>query len=148
MMPDKKKPRRERRAGVVRSAVRKRKRSEAAEQRAAELVVDAGREQVDVLLDAVRAETAVEGDVLAIQEDMVVFEAERPVRSEAVFDAGADRGTPTGVVVRAEVRAGDVRVQIELVVDNRGTALGVQQHVVEGVADLAGEPAEGIHLAV
>src|SRR3569832_170294 len=115
------------------------------ERRAAEPVVQASREQVHVLLDAGGLDAG-EGVVLATQEDVVVLEAERPVRREAVFEAGADRRTPAGVAGRAEVRSSEA--DVILVVDHGRTALGVQQHVVPGVTELTGEQAERIGLAV
>src|ERR1700686_2738312 len=72
--------------------------------RAAELVVQADGDQVDVLLDVVGAgghpgnrEDAGEAVVVGAHEQMVVFDGGRPVRSEAVFEADANRATPTGV---------------------------------------------------
>src|SRR5207248_2782209 len=109
-------------------------------------------DEVDVLLDAVvgeegagRAKSAVVGeDVGAIaHEQVVVLDGGRPVRGEAELDAGADRATPAGGVADAgdnHVGAGEVAA--EAVIGDRSTTLHVEQHVVEGVADLAGEEAE------
>src|SRR6187431_250826 len=68
--------------------------------RTAEAIVDAGSHEVSVLLDVVVAGVnaeKVEGVVVGAHEQMVIFDAERPVRSKAIFQAGANRGTPTGV---------------------------------------------------
>src|SRR3954447_15847629 len=77
---------------------------------------------------------------------MVVFEADRPVRGEAVFDADADRAAPAGVVGTIELGSGqttrsDTAVAIA---GDGGAALHVKQCVIPGVADLAREQAESI----
>src|SRR5258708_17890732 len=120
---------------------------------AAELVVQANGDQVDILLDVVGAgghagnrEDAGEGGVMVAHEQMVVFDRGRPVRSEAVFEADANRATPTGVGRTIEDGAGTSDQTFVLVVGDRSTALDVEQGVVPGVADLAGEQAEGIDL--
>src|SRR3954453_11329471 len=123
--------------------------------RAAESVVDAGGDQINVLADAVsareradRRQRAVGGerDVMAAHEQMVVFEADRPVRRKAVFDADADRAAPAGVVGTVELGScktarSDAAVAIA---SDGGAALHVKQCAVPGVADLAGEQAESI----
>src|SRR3954469_938010 len=123
--------------------------------RAAESVVDAGGDQINVLADAVsareradRRQRAVGGerDVVTAHEQMVVFEADRPVRGEAVFDADADRAAPAGVVGTIELGSGqttrsDAAVAIA---GDGGAALHVKQCVIPGVADLAREQAESI----
>src|SRR3954449_10502113 len=73
-----------------------------AEARAAELVVQADEAHVDVLTDAVGRGHQREGDVLVLQEDVVVLDANRPVRGETVLEAGTDRATPTGLIVRGQ----------------------------------------------
>src|SRR3569832_2358990 len=105
------------------------------ERRAAEPVVQASREQVHVLLDAGGLDAG-EGVVLATQEDVVVLEAERPVRREAVFEAGADRRTPAGVAGRAKIRSSEAN--IILVVDHGHTALGGRRRGGPGGAGRAG----------
>src|SRR5689334_20834288 len=73
----------------------------------AELVVDASGDEIDILTDAAlgheqaRSEDgAVADEVIGpvLHEQVIVFDAGRPVRGEAIFQAGADRGTPTGVI--------------------------------------------------
>ena len=70
--------------------------------RAAELVVEAGRDHIDILADPVAENgtdtssyTAKERIVGATHEEVIVFDAERPVRSEEVLKTDADRATPT-----------------------------------------------------
>src|SRR6187549_889250 len=67
--------------------------------RATPTVVDTGGNQIDVLTDAIggerragRAEQTVvgEGVGLVLHEHVIVVDAERPVRGEAVFQADAD----------------------------------------------------------
>src|SRR5689334_17704218 len=75
--------------------------------RAAPAVVHANGDHVDILTDAlVREQRAGErtasstGDervIAAAHEQVVVFEADRPVRREAEFGAGADDTTPAGI---------------------------------------------------
>src|SRR3954462_5924472 len=64
------------------------------EDRAAELVVQASGDEIDVLADAIAADHAAEraGEVvgLVLHEQVIVFDADRPVRSEAVFETDAD----------------------------------------------------------
>src|SRR5947207_11286892 len=81
-------------AGSVRSVLR--------DDRAAELVVQAGGDEIDVLTDAVGAEGEAarrgEGVGTVLHEQVIVLDANRPVRGEGVFEAGADRAAPAGVV--------------------------------------------------
>src|SRR5438477_3362214 len=66
--------------------------------RTAEAVVQADEAHVDVLADSggnrERARRRAGSDVVGSHEQMVVLDADRPVRSEAEFEAGADRATP------------------------------------------------------
>src|SRR5438045_426769 len=80
-----------------------------AEDRATELVVQADETHVDVLTDAIGRGHQREGHVLVLQEDVVVLDTHRPVRCEAVLEAGTDRATPTGLVVRGQQRAATCR---------------------------------------
>src|ERR1700754_500744 len=128
----------------------KRANSVLCDDRAAELVVQASGDQIDVLADTIAAErqAARGGEVvgLVLHEQVVVFDADRPIRSEAVFQTDADGAAPVGVV------AGGRELRTEPVVDAvaiRGhsrTALDVEQRVVEGVTDLAGEQTERVDL--
>jgi len=68
--------------------------SVAADRRSAELVVQARGEEIDVLLDMVGDQEAGRRiDVPVAHEEVIVFEAERRVRSEGVFDAGCASGS-------------------------------------------------------
>src|SRR5215213_8142430 len=62
--------------------------------RAAELVVQASSDEIDVLTDAIGAEEAAarrsEGVGTVLHEQVIVLDANRPVRSKGVFEAGAD----------------------------------------------------------
>src|SRR5690242_3049575 len=70
--------------------------------RPAEAIVDPGRYHVDVLTDAVLGGEAAGGSResvgLTVEEDMIVFHADRPVRGEADLDAGADSGAPARII--------------------------------------------------
>ncbi|KTT92199.1 hypothetical protein NS44R_14730, partial [Mammaliicoccus sciuri] len=79
---------------------------------------------------------------------MVVFDTSGPVRREADFDAGADGAAPAGVAGAAGEHAGRREEGPVTIVGQRRTTLGVQQHVVDGVADLAGEQAERVDLGL
>src|SRR3954453_20693265 len=116
-----------------------------AEARAAELVVQADEAHVDILTDAIGRRHQREGDVLVLQEDVVVPDANRPVRREAVLQAGTDRATPAGLIGRGQQCAAKGRDFI-LAADDSRTALGVNEDVVPGVADLTGDQTERIDL--
>src|SRR3954451_17171476 len=116
-----------------------------AEARAAELVVQADEAHVDILTDAIGRGHQREGDVLVLQEDVVVLDANRPVRGETVLEAGTDRATPTGLIVRGQQCAAKGRDFILAAGDSR-TALGVNEDVVPGVADLTGDQTERVDL--
>src|SRR6266404_6536946 len=70
--------------------------------RATPAIVDANRNEIDVLSDAVGAEEGAgrvdEGVGAILHEQVVVFDSGRPVGGEAVFEAHADHATPAGVV--------------------------------------------------
>src|SRR6185295_18852427 len=64
----------------------------------------------------------------------------------AVFEAGTDRATPAGVAGRGEQRTAAESGDLVLVADHSGTTLDVDQDVVPGVPDLAGDQTERIDL--
>src|SRR5947209_7836302 len=113
---------------------------------AAELVVQANEAHVDVLTDAIGRRHQREGDVLVLQEDVVVLDANRPIRGKTILDAGADGAAPTGLVVRGQQRAGGRAEHLVLAAGHSRTALDVEQDVVPGVADLTGDQTERIDL--
>src|SRR3954468_4747366 len=120
--------------------------------RTAPAIVDADGNEVDVLTDALRAEEVTDRDqgtvadkvVAALaHEEVVVFDRGRPVRREAELETGADGAAPAGVA--DGVRELNVRSGIEgaeTVAGDGTAALHVEQHIAEGIADLAGEEAE------
>src|SRR3954451_23028084 len=75
---------------------------------------------------------------------MVVFNAGRPVRCEAVLPAHPHGTTPAGRACRGQFNAGRRGEDAETVVRHRRAALEVKQRGVPGVADLAGEQADAI----
>jgi hypothetical protein len=119
--------------------------------RATPFVVYADGNEIDVLIDPIGAEEDAsrrdEGVGTVLHEQVIVFDRSRPVRGEAVFEAGADRATPTGVVkVVGNLRPGGCEGDPEVIVGDRRAALDVEQYVVGGPADLAREQAERVDL--
>src|SRR4051812_31454127 len=116
--------------------------------RATPTVVDAHRDEIDVLTDPDGGEGTAsrggEGQVPVAHEQVIVFEGGRPVRSKAVFEADANRAAPTGFVDAAGEGAGRVGEGAIAIPGNGGTALDVEQGAVEGPADLTGEQAKCI----
>src|SRR5262249_38295705 len=115
----------------------------------AEAVVDADGDEIDVLTDAIGAEEdgsrRVEGVGAILHEQVVVFEADRAVGSEAEFDAGADHATPAGVVIGGGgENVGSDHEGAVAIRSHRGAALHVEEDVVGGPADLAGDQAERV----
>src|SRR5262249_6767932 len=79
-------------------------RSVLGDHRAAEAVVQTDEAHIDVLADIVSESHSVdarreEDDVMVAKENMVVFDADRPVRGKADFQTGADRAAPPGLVI-------------------------------------------------
>ena len=87
---------------------------------------------------------------------MIVFERDRPLRGEAEFDAGSNHAAPTGLTClrerapRSNAKSssdgsyGGVRYPGIFVVGKGRAALQICEHVVPGIADLAGEETDGI----
>src|SRR5262249_39685350 len=82
-------------------------------------------------------------DIARTHEEVVVFDTNRPIRSEADLDAGTDRATPASVGCggnggpRDDEGAGAV-------VDHGRAALDVQENVVPSVPNLPGDEAETV----
>jgi hypothetical protein len=108
------------------------RRSVLRDHRAAELVVHADRDEIDVLTDAVGARGHAgrrgEGKGTILHEQVIVFHRGRPVRSEAVLEADADGAAPAGVVAGAASGCtGGDRVDAVAIVRHSRTALDVEQ---------------------
>ena len=75
---------------------------------------------------------------------MIVFDANRPIRRKADFEARSDRSAPAGParLVVQDARSGDQAAV--LIVRNGHAALCVPKQVLPGQADLAGEQAKGV----
>src|SRR5438552_3694724 len=120
--------------------------------RAAELVVRARGDEIDVLTDAVGADEAAtrrgESVGTILHEQVIELDANRPVRGESVFEASADRATPAGVVAGDASERASNGVDAVAIRGHRSTALDVEQDVVDGIADLTGEQAERIDVRV
>ena len=125
------------------------RRSVLRDDRATPAIVDANGDEIDVIADAIGAEGEAawrdEAKIAVLHEQVIVFDAGRPVGSEAKFEARADAGAPAGVVARGSNY--DTRGNIADAVTIRGdgrTTLDIEQNVVGGPADLTGEQAEGV----
>ena len=77
-------------------------------------------------------------------EQVVVFNTERPVWCEAVLKSDADGAAPAGRAGRGQFNAGNRFEDAKAVARHRRTALYVEQRLIPGVADLAGEEANTI----
>ena len=77
-------------------------------------------------------------------EQVVVFNTKRPVRCEAVLKSNTDGAAPAGRAGRGQFNAGKRFEDAKAVARHRRTALYVEQRLIPGVADLAGEEADTI----
>ena len=77
-------------------------------------------------------------------EQVVVFNTKRPVRCEAVLKSDAHGAAPAGRAGRGQFNAGKRFEDAKAVACHRRTALYVEQRLIPGVADLAGEEADTI----
>src|SRR5712675_1473718 len=122
--------------------------------RATPTIVDADRDKIDVLADAIIAErrggntdhaVVEEVDGAILQEQMIVFDRGRPVRGEAIFEADTDRDAPAGVITGiGDFHLGSGEADAEVIRHHSRAALEVEQRVVGGVTNLTGEQAERI----
>src|SRR5271154_2458361 len=113
---------------------------------AAELVIHARGDDIGVLADMVGDEASSRDHVLVAHEQVIVLEAERPVRGKSILKANADRSTPAAFAGSVETHAG--RNRRVLVIGDRGTTIYVEQRTVPSITDLASEQAEGINLGL
>ena len=91
---------------------------------------------------------------------MIVFDRDGPLPRESEFDAGPHDTTPPGFARRREGTARPhagpssdgrdrgVRYAVIFVVGERRPALHIREHIVPGVADLAGEETDRIDLGL
>src|SRR5260370_1792344 len=118
--------------------------------RAAELVVHADGDEIDVLTDAIGTEERASrrGEAVGAlrHEQVIVLDRGRPVRGEAVFEADADHATPAGVVAGGGRESAASGVDAVTIRGHRSTTLEVEQDVVGGIADLTSEQAERVDL--
>src|SRR5436190_2805697 len=120
--------------------------------RAAEAVVEAGGDHVDILMDGFAARERARNDrrgqdeVAVTHEEVIVFDRNRPVRGKAVFEADTDSAAPAcfGRAIEHETGVGGHAGVV--VAGRRDATLHVAEDVVPGVANLAGDHAEGIDL--
>jgi hypothetical protein len=76
---------------------------------------------------------------VAHPEKIVVFNADRPIRCEAVLKASPDRPTPTCPFCLNDANAVDTIEKIPPLVGDRSAALHVPENVVPGITDLTRE---------
>jgi len=114
--------------------------------RAAKPVIHAGRDEINILTDGNRAGVSAgrAGKVkrTVLHEQMIVLHSDRPVRSEAEFETDAYGSSPSRVVRSAENDAGRVVGVAKAAIGDGAAALDVEQCILDGPADLAGEQAE------
>src|SRR3954469_20531235 len=116
-------------------------------------IVDADRRHVDVLADRISPARSAAGNAREAQhavahEQVLVFGGDRPVLGKADLDAGADSSTPTRGAGLVEHRSGRRGEAVVLLACDRGAALHVPEHVVPGIADLAGKHADAVDLGL
>src|SRR3954454_15929490 len=114
----------------------------------AKSVIHAQREHIHVLADPAVEETnntqigSGERIVAIAHEQVVVFNAEGPIRSEAILPSNTHGGAPAGRACRRQFNARSGIEDAKAGVRHRRAALHVEQRCVPGVADLAGEKAD------
>src|SRR5215831_6148356 len=119
---------------------------------AAEAIVDAHRNHIHVLGDMIERTSKKRGDrdsvhervVRVTHEQVVVFDADGPIRREAVFISDAHGAAPAGGIQRGETNSSGRIEQTKAIACDRRAALEVEQRLVPGVSDLAGEKTDSI----
>src|SRR6476620_1363133 len=115
----------------------------------AEAIVDAHGDHIDVLGDPVEC-TGNDGIgyreriVCITHEEVIVFNAGRPIRSEGPLPSDAHGTTPAGRACRGQFIAGKRAKYAETIARYRPAALHIEQRRVPSPADLAGEKADAI----
>src|SRR5882757_10399936 len=113
------------------------------------LVVHADQTDVHVLVDALgHRGGAGRGDKVEIfvaHEQVVVFDADRPVRSEGIFQTCADRAAPARGIRAVIHRARRGRERVVTVADDSGAALEISEETgADAISDLPREEAEAV----
>jgi hypothetical protein len=117
-----------------------------------EVVVHASRDKIHIAADPISTKDGGSSwnkkrRVAVAHEDMIVLNGNRPIRGKAVFEADANCAAPLRVIAgRSYNRVRCGKEDIPTIVGHRGAALHVEQDVVPGIANLAGEQPERIHL--
>src|SRR4029077_15094233 len=115
----------------------------------AEAVVHAQCDHMHVLADPIErtGKDAVrdrERIVCVAHKQVVVFDTDRPILSEAILESDTHGAAPEGVACRGEFKAGKCVKYAKTIARHRPAAPHVEQRLVPGVADLAGEKADGV----
>src|SRR5580704_1792272 len=120
--------------------------------RATEAVIHTHGSHVDVLADCVAARHRNGGHWkrhgVVTHEEMIVFGGDRPVRRKAEFNPGPHGAAPTRFARLNEHDVGRGEERAVAVIRDRSAALHVPENVVPGIADLAGEQADGVDLGL
>src|SRR3979411_3531890 len=114
-------------------------------------VVHAHRDQIDVLTHAVgpnqsacgpneRDNTSrVKPHGSVAHKQVIVFDAERPIRRKAKLKSGTDRSTPPAFGRSGAYGTADAGDSFINIARYSGTALDVEEDVAPGIPDLSGE---------
>src|SRR6476659_7620601 len=110
----------------------------------AEFVADAASDHADIRtgMGGYRGDRRCESrrrehGVIALSEDVVVFNAGGPIRCKAVLKTNADHAAPTGPLCLSETAQ---RIEdVESLVCHRRAALDIKQGIVPSVTNLARE---------
>src|SRR3954470_7135792 len=113
----------------------------------AKAVVHAYGDHVHVLADPIERtgnDRIDDGEriVCVAHKQVVVFDAGRPIRCEAVLPSDAHGATPAGRACRGEFKAGKRVEYAKTIARHRRAALHVEQGRVPRITDLAGEKAD------
>src|ERR1700704_1921328 len=121
-------------------------------------VVHAHRDQIDVLRHAVgphqsacssnnRDKTGrVKPKGPVPHKQVIVFDAERPIRRKAKLKSGTDRSTPPAFGRSGAYGTADARDSFVNIARHSGAALDVEEDVAPSIPDLSGEQTESVDL--
>src|ERR1700754_2332672 len=76
--------------------------------------------------------------------EIVVLDADGPIRRNTVLQTGADHAAPASAFGIGEARTSYRAIQAEILTADRSATLCVEEYVVRGVADLPGKQAEPV----
>src|SRR5712671_240775 len=113
--------------------------------RATETIVQTPREEMEVLLDVInRIGGAGKLLVSRSQTNVIIFNAERPIRGEAELKTTAKNPTPACVAGRSRKARQCGRIEVGLIVRDCAAAFDIVEHIVCGKSHLTRKEAQGI----